>query len=338
MSHQETDWSKYWANDLLIKSQQDRFKRAMKSTSICTFINGEYLTAEISGKSEVYKVQPHKCSCADFRVNKLPCKHMYQLALEMDLLNGDLELPDVDNRFKPRYVGPAFSDNFRYKKKTNQELENLASSRAVILDTETTGMSFVGRISDGHEILQLAIIDDRGTLIHNQYYKPKDIFSWEEAQAIHGISPDLVQDAPALSDHQDKIQQIFDTCDYIGIYNANFDIAFLQDAGFVIEDQKVLCLMRQLTVGNQSFMPLDEQAERYGYQLSNAHNALDDCYAALACYDGLKSNIIGKQVKSVETPNAIVKNKPQIFLILFIFAAMVMFASCALLKWIMSWF
>lgn len=290
----KTRWSEYWVNDLLLESQQARFRRALEVDGSPLSINVSIPSAEIKGTDEVYTVRPWDCSCIDFRVNKLPCKHMYQLALELELLDKNMELPRIDNRYKPRYVGPKYSYPFKYKKKTKAELATLVNARTLILDTETTGMSLGGRIAEGHEILQLAIIDDQGELIHNQYYKPKGVKSWEEAQDIHGISPAHVKDATALWEHRAELQQLFDMYDYIGIYNANFDMDFLNQAGFLIEDDKVICLMRELTVGDGSFLPLEEQASRHGFELSGAHDAYYDCHAALACFNGLKASVANK--------------------------------------------
>ena len=60
--------------------------------------------------------------------------------------------------------------------------------KKVILDFETTGLN-----AEYDEILQVSAIDQDGNVLINEYCKPKNINSWEDAEEIHGISPDMVK-------------------------------------------------------------------------------------------------------------------------------------------------
>lgn len=44
------------------------------------------VTAEIKGETDTYTVTLNSCTCPDFVYRNVPCKHMYQLALEMGVL------------------------------------------------------------------------------------------------------------------------------------------------------------------------------------------------------------------------------------------------------------
>ena len=66
----------------------------------------------------------------------------------------------------------------------------------VVLDFETTGLS-----SKYDEILQVSAIDQDGNVLINEYCKPKSISTWEEAEAIHKISPAMVFDKKPFEDY-----------------------------------------------------------------------------------------------------------------------------------------
>ena len=62
-------------------------------------------------------------------------------------------------------------------------------SGIIVFNTETTGPDPFG----GHdEILQISIIDVEGNVLLNSYVKPRWHESWPEAEAVHGITPEMV--------------------------------------------------------------------------------------------------------------------------------------------------
>ncbi|MDY0136377.1 MAG: hypothetical protein RBS36_04320 [Thiomicrospira sp.] len=56
---------------------------------------------------------------------------------------------------------------------------------AVYLDTETTGLS----IKDGAELLEIAIVEENGTVLLDTFVKPKHATEWPEAMAVHTSHP-----------------------------------------------------------------------------------------------------------------------------------------------------
>jgi DNA polymerase III epsilon subunit family exonuclease len=78
----------------------------------------------------------------------------------------------------------------------------LISEDTVFFDTETTGL--------GHdaEIIEITILDISGGILFNQLIKPKGPIE-EGAIAIHGITNEMVANAPSFDHFAPKIQEIF---------------------------------------------------------------------------------------------------------------------------------
>ena len=89
-------------------------------------------------------------------------------------------------------------------------------SEYVVLDTETSGFN------SEDEIIEIAIADLDGNTLLNSLVKPSCEVS-SEAQNVHGISKDMLQDAPTFLELYPKIQEALQG-KQICIYNKNFDI------------------------------------------------------------------------------------------------------------------
>lgn len=147
----------------------------------------------------------------------------------------------------------------------------------IVLDTETTGLD---PIKD--EIIQLSIIDGNGYTLLNEYYKPKKVTEWPEAQRVNGISPEYVANKKYIVEDFAKIQSILDAAGEVCAFNAEYDLAFLGELGFYLDERKVTDTMRQygkIFYGKQ-FIKLTVAAAECGYYY-NAHDSLADCKATL---------------------------------------------------------
>lgn len=165
----------------------------------------------------------------------------------------------------------------------------------IVIDTETTGLS-----SDYDEILQLSIIDNNGNTLYNQYFRPQNCNEWEQAQAVNGISPDMVKDCPSIAAELPKIQAIFSSVRKIVGYNTFFDLDFLLAGGVdIAEDTEIVDVMRDFAeiygewndyFGNYKWQKLTTRADYYGYDWGDdtAHDSLSDCRATLYCYNQMQ--------------------------------------------------
>ena len=149
------------------------------------------------------------------------------------------------------------------------------------IDLETTGLNL-----STDKIVEIAIIKitpGGERLIKRKLVNPQMPIS-EGAFAIHGISDDMVKDAPTFKQIANEIKQFLEPCD-IGGYNSNrFDIPMLieeflrcglqfnVDGRKLIDVQKIFHLMEQRT--------LTAAYKFYcGKDLTDAHSAESDATA-----------------------------------------------------------
>lgn len=71
------------------KEQNDRYIRALKNVLTPISVDYETKTAVFEGKHGTYNTSIDFCNCVDFSRRKLPCKHIFRLAMEVKLINGD---------------------------------------------------------------------------------------------------------------------------------------------------------------------------------------------------------------------------------------------------------
>lgn len=79
--------------DDVIHTMPDQMKRiasAKKAATSPNSIDKENKTGVFEGSGkEPYHVTLESCTCGDFKRRKLPCKHMYRLAMELGEFGGD---------------------------------------------------------------------------------------------------------------------------------------------------------------------------------------------------------------------------------------------------------
>lgn len=73
------------------KEQLARFKRACLAENTPVEIIPEEARGVFSGAHGIYNTTLEDCTCVDFQRRNLPCKHIYRLAIELGLLEGDMQ-------------------------------------------------------------------------------------------------------------------------------------------------------------------------------------------------------------------------------------------------------
>lgn len=164
-------------------------------------------------------------------------------------------------------------------------VDHAVPGRTIYLDTETTGLYGRG----GDELLELALVDDAGSVLMDTLVKPVRHTEWPDAQAIHGITPADVADAPCLESLLPRLLAVIEDAGALVIYNADFDLAFLPEPVRSLASGKALCAMHAFSLHAGEW---DERRQSYrwhklgvaacaaGHQWdSHAHRARADAMA-----------------------------------------------------------
>ncbi len=152
----------------------------------------------------------------------------------------------------------------------------------IVLDFETTGFP-----EEDAEVLQVSVINDKGETLISGYCRPEHTESWEQAQAVHGISPEMVKNCTTFrEDYLPKLLELIESAAAVIAYNAAFERAILRCYG--IEPVTAFIdpmLMFAEVYGDWSdywqsyrWQTLQTAASYYGYDFK-AHDALEDVRA-----------------------------------------------------------
>ena len=174
--------------------------------------------------------------------------------------------------------------------------------RHIVLDTETTGLE----VEKGHRIIEIGGVVMNGRKKTSEtfhvYINPQREID-KEAQKVHGISNEDLQDKPIFSEIAKDLLEFIDGSTLV-IHNADFDVGFL-DAEFKIASSTYpliseICEVKDtLTIARDKFPgqrnSLDALSRRFdinGYDRS-FHGALLDANILADVY----SNLTGGQSK-----------------------------------------
>lgn len=160
----------------------------------------------------------------------------------------------------------------------------------LVLDTETTGLH-------RGEICQIALIDHKGVVLLDSLVNPVNPIPMD-AQRIHGITDDMVKDAPNWREIESLLYQMLAGRELV-VYNATYDRKMMHQSREAwglpkIEWTEVAtwyCAMLAYAEfrgdwndyhGNYRWQKLTIAASQMGVDIVDAHAALGDCRLTLA--------------------------------------------------------
>lgn len=185
---------------------------------------------------------------------------------------------------------------------TAEQVESARHNKQIFFDTETTGLNKDGT----DEILSISIINENEEILLHTYVKPEHHTSWEEAEKINHISPEMVKDSPTLTQLKPLLKEIFTSADEIIAYNIAYDRKFVEPALDIHFGDKARCAMLEFA----DYYKEPNLKTGYGYRWKNlsfamenlgqtwrgqAHGSLADTYAAKDVWTALKNPSIEKK-------------------------------------------
>lgn len=173
------------------------------------------------------------------------------------------------------YTEPDYTKD---RAEASQWAKELLADDFIVLDTETTGLTDA-------EIVQLTVIDSKGNTLLNCLLKPDNYTEWSGAEAIHGISPDMVKNAPSFSYVIELLAKIIKDRRLI-IYNKGYDWTILERLAEeyslpgVFQPASVECAMLQYAA---FYGDWNDYRKNYKWQklAGGDHSALGDCLATI---------------------------------------------------------
>ena len=103
------------------------------------------------------------------------------------------------------------------------------------IDFETTGLK-----AGEDEVLQVSIIDENYNVLLNAYCRPNNKDSWEDAQAVHGITPLMVANELPFERYVPTVLDILNKADKVIAYNAAFEDSYLKANAKAVTSGRVL--------------------------------------------------------------------------------------------------
>lgn len=172
---------------------------------------------------------------------------------------------------------------------THWAVETVLHPRVLYLDTETTGLG-----ADA-EIVDLAVVDQDGTVLLDSLIRPERPIPLE-ATRIHGITNDMVMDAPRWPEVSAQLARlIYHPETYLVVYNAPFDCAMVEQANRCHAqpylDVRWNCAMQAYGAyageinpryGSYRWHRLADAAKALGVSVPQSHRALADAQTCRA--------------------------------------------------------
>jgi DNA polymerase III subunit epsilon len=166
---------------------------------------------------------------------------------------------------------------------------------ALILDTETTGLDW------DDEIVQVCVINSLGDVLLNTLVNPVRLIP-AEVTAIHGITNEMVKDAPMWLGVYWRLREITEG-KIIATYNLDFDYRMIEQSGRRFDGLPVLgvkrshCAMRKYAA---YYGEWNDYFGSYKWQKLEGgdHSALGDCLATLELIKRMASANLAEEEKS----------------------------------------
>ena len=173
--------------------------------------------------------------------------------------------------------------------------------RLAVIDFETTGFS-----AATDEILQVAIIDETGAVLMNEFCAPQRCTTWPDAQKVHGIAPQDVHGKPFFAHFAPAVAEILQNAEQVVAYNDAFEKEFLTANGINARALRWGAdpMLRFASFFGNVRRKLTTVAEFFGYDYQ-AHDALGDTRATLHAFLEMESGSLLRPLVQKAVPGSV---------------------------------
>ncbi|CAI1758724.1 3'-5' exonuclease [Serratia marcescens] len=194
-----------------------------------------------------------------------------------------------------------------------QQAQQCLNRNCLVLDTETTGLD------DKAEIIEIAVIDATGKVLLNTLVKPSKPIP-AEATAIHGITDEMVKDAPTWPEVNPQLSCLI-SGKTIAIYNAEYDLRLLEQTDRIWKVTPKISVMPQIVCamheyaefygqksdrGSYKWQKLTAAAEQQGVIIEGTpHRALSDCMTTLGVIKAMASGGYRRALHGIAAAKAV---------------------------------
>lgn len=157
-----------------------------------------------------------------------------------------------------------------------------AETEYVFVDTETTGLD-----SKSDELLSVSVVDHYGRCLFHSLVRPERKKTWNDAEKIHGITSEMVRNAPRFRTLKPMLNRLF-RGRHVVAYNMNFDSSFLGNS--LRHAASLHCCMKAYAEYNGEYDPVRQNFKwkKLSVAVKNCnpdfvftpHSSLDDSLAA----------------------------------------------------------
>lgn len=194
-----------------------------------------------------------------------------------------------------------------------QQAQQCLNRNCLVLDTETTGLD------DKAEIIEIAVIDATGKVLLNTLVKPSKPIP-AEATAIHGITDEMVKDAPTWPEVNPQLCSLI-SGKTIAIYNAEYDLRLLEQTDRIWQVTpkisvipQIVCAMHEYAEfygqksdrGGYKWQKLTAAAEQQGVIIEGTpHRALSDCLTTLGVIEAMAAGGVRRASHGITAQKAV---------------------------------
>jgi len=177
----------------------------------------------------------------------------------------------------------------------------------VVFDTETTGLvKPLGTALELHpHIIEIAVLRfENGKLQDklNTLIKPPVLIPRRLTRNVHGISDDMVKDAPVFKEIRSRLSEIFSGCDVVIAQNLTFDEEMVNIELQRLNGEKLYSGSDSFLKNISRFCTIEQSMHLRGYRMKNkelykaatgkeikgSHRAYNDALATYEIYKWLK--------------------------------------------------